>query len=78
MIKAEIKVDGTDEFYAYYNDHKRAIYLGYKDDGFRDDYKLWDTITLWTDSPRWRDVALCRRISYIEYAPKGILLHLKS
>lgn len=60
-------------FYDFWQGYRTAIVVPYNKD-----YKQWDTMTLSCDSPKWKDIPIYYKISFIEYIGMNeVLLHLK-
>lgn len=64
-------------FYTYYQGHRNAIVLE-----FDLKYKQWDTLIIQCPVPRWNNLPIYKKISFVEVPEQSgngnILLHLKS
>ena len=64
---------GETEFYDFWQGHRTAIIVPYNED-----YKKWDTLILSCNTPKWKNLPMYFKISFIEYnGMNETLLHLK-
>jgi hypothetical protein len=64
---------GEKEFYDFWQGYKTAVAVP-----FDDSYKQWDSLILSCESPKWKNLPMYFKISFIEYIGMNeTLLHLK-
>lgn len=68
----EIKIP-VEDYYNFWQEYKTAVIVDYSED-----FKQWDTIVIKNETPKWANLPIYKKLSFIEPLPKNkLLLHLK-